>query len=214
MKLDELHMAYLRFRPVRHGYAVSGGNLRIGSKIIHLSRTSRCKNGSPGRYFQYPVIFQVHDVCAIALRIFSRPCNFFAKMVLGNQVYSKMVLQYIYIIERPDFLYKRPLDLVSRHIPVMKNTLCRVCTFHPKLILSVGIFVEPNSHIYNLTEPLGAFLNNNFYDLLITEPVTCNQCVFPVLFKIIIQKICNHGYTALGILCITLDENIFGDNSD
>ena len=129
MELNKLHISHLPFSPINHGDAIAGRNYRIRCIRIYVT----CSTGGHDRNFRknffYRVGNSVKSVNPVTRNIRSAFIYKLPKVMLGNQLNSKIMGKYLNIAIFMDFFEQRTFNLKARNILVVQNAVFRMTTF-------------------------------------------------------------------------------------
>jgi len=211
MKLDEFHILNGALGPVNHGNTIAGRNLWIRGRHIGIPQSARSHNRDLCKKGIYLLLHEIGHISSVTLYILKTPLDLYPEMMLSQYLNCKVMLVNLnvgmipYLDDQSVFYHFTGLVLG------MKDPVLGVSALLGKVVGSILILVEGNTYVNQVLNPLRGFLNNHPDNFLVAYPVTGNQGIPDMLFKIVgLPENCR--YATLGILSIGIIKYRFGNN--
>ena len=111
-------------------------------------------------------------------------------MMLGDNLYSKMIFLDVNIGICTNSSHQCTLNLSTSVIGMVKNSKFRVSAFAMKIKATILHLVEISSPVHKFFDLFGGFFNNLLYGFVIADVVTSDHGVLNVFVEIVNLKIC------------------------
>jgi hypothetical protein len=120
------------------------------------------------------------------------------EVVLGEDIYGKVVLQYVDIAVALYGTNQRALHLGTREVLVVEYAVFGVSALAVERVASLGGFVEACAPLDEVFDALGCAAYHLPYGLLVATPCATDECVVDVL----LEGVGRVGNTADATLCV------------
>ena len=182
---------------MHHRYTVASGDVRVRRCGIYRPRASCSHERDTAQISIDLPCGRVDDICAVALLVRRAVGDAYAKMVLGDDLHSKVILQHIDERIAAYCFHQSALYLGAGVIGVVQDAKLRVTALAVKVVLPLGVLVEVHSPLHKLHNLLRCVSHHLLHSSGIADPVAGDHRVVDVFVKIINQQVCHRGYTAL-----------------
>ena len=119
MKLHEFHVFHPALGPVGHSHAISGGNHRIGGRLVNLSCSAGAAHGHPAQDGVNGIGLFVQGVASVTLDTGGYPYDHAPQMVLCDEIQREVVLQHLNIRVQGGLLHECTLYLPASQVLVV-----------------------------------------------------------------------------------------------
>ena len=147
VELHKLHILDRTFGTIDHGDTVTGSYLRVGRRRIDSTRSTGSHEGDSAEIGVYFLRLGVEDVGAVALDVGCPTRHTYTEVVLRDDLYCKMVLQYLNMGVLPNGFHQSALDLKTGIIGMVQDTELGVTAFAVQVKLSVFFLIEVNAPV-------------------------------------------------------------------
>ena len=191
MELYKLHILNSALGTIYHSLAIAGGNNRICSSLVYSPATSSTHQRNLTKICVHLLGFRIKHVCAIAVDIRSTASYACAKMMLSDNLHSKVVLLNVNVWTSTNSSHKSTLNLGTRVICMVQNTEFRVSSFAMKVKLTIFFTVEVDTPFYKLFNLFRGIAYNLLNGTTVADKVTGNHSILYMLVEIVNYKISN-----------------------
>ena len=126
VELYELHVLHLTLGTIDHGDAVAGGDIGVRGGSIDGTSAAGGHQGYAAQVGVHLARLRVQDVGTVAFDVRCAACDAYAQVVLGDNLYSEVVLQHLDIGILAYGLHQPALYLGSRVIGMVQDAELRV----------------------------------------------------------------------------------------
>ena len=185
MELYELHVGNCSLGTIHHGDAIAGGDDWVGGGDIDSTATTGTHHGHLGQIGIYLLGLRVQNVGTIALDVGGAACHTHAQMVLGDNLYSEVVLFDVDIGIVAYRLHQTALDLCTGIVLVVQNTELGVTALTVQVELPLLGLVEVHTPVNQLFNLGRGHPDHLFYSFGVADIVARNHGVFYVFLEVI-----------------------------
>ena len=189
MELDKLHVFDDTFGAIDHGYTVSGCNLGVGGGGIDGTCSAGCHEGDTTQIGVDLLGLGVEDIRSVTLDIGCTASDTHTKVVLGDDLDGKMVLQHLDLRVGTHGCHQSALDLRTGVIGMMQDTELGVSAFAVEVKRTVVFLIEVNTPLDEFLDTSRCVAYDLFYCCRVTEPVTRHHRIVDMFVEVIDQEI-------------------------
>ena len=214
VELDELHILHNSLGTVYHSDAVACSYEWIGRLAINSLATASSHYGDFGKVGVNHACVFVEHIGAIATDARGVASDNDAHVVLGDNLYGKVVGQHRYVGMCLHCLDERGLNLGTRIVLIMKDAELGMSALLMEVKVAVLLLVEVDSPTYQLLNLCRSALDDLLYCSRVADVVARYHRVFNVLVKVVHREVCDRGDTSLCIIGIGLFQSCLADECD
>ena len=163
VELYELHAFHFAFGSIDHGDTVSGSNLGVRRGGIDRTSSTGSHERDTAEVGVDLLGFGIQDIRSVALDIRCTTGHTNTQMMLRDDLYGKMVLQYLDIGVVTYRFHQSALDLGTGVIGMVQDTELRVTSFAVQVKLSVLFLVEVNAPVDQFLYAFWCIANHLLY---------------------------------------------------
>ena len=189
VELYKLHILNRSLCTIHHSLAVAGSNNRVGSGLVYCAATSGTHQRNLAKVCVHLLGLRVKHVCAIAVDVRSASCYTCSKMMLCDNLHSKVVLLNVDVWASTHGSHQSTLNLGTRIVGVVQNTELRVAALTVQVELAVFLTVEVDTPFHKLFNLFGGIAHNLLNGTTVADKVAGNHSVLYMLVEIVNCKI-------------------------
>ena len=214
VELHKLHVLYGTLGAVDHSLAVAGGNHGVGGGLVDGSAATGTHHGDLAQIGVYLLGVGVEHVGSIAVDIGSASGDARTEVVLGNNLYGKMVFLDIDVGVAAHGFHQSALYLGAGVVGMVQDAELGVASLAVQVELTVVLAVEVDTPVDELLDLLWRHRHYLFYGLGVADVVTGYHGVFDMLLEIVFQQIGYRRYSALGEVSVSFVERCLAYHAD
>ena len=185
VELYELHIGYGSLGTVNHRLTIAGSDDRVGGSLINSTTTTGTHHGNLAQIGIHLLGFRIQNVGSVTVNIRCTASNTGTQVVLGDNLYCKMIFLDIDVRAVAYSLHQTALDFSTRIICMMKNAELAMSALTMKIELAVLLLVEVDTPFHELLDLLRCHGDNLLHCLIIADIVTSNHRILYVLVEVI-----------------------------
>ena len=206
VELYKLHILDQTFGTIDHRDAVACSHIRVSSRGIDSACAACSHEGDAAEVSVDFARLWIEDIRTIALNIRCAASDTNAQMVLGDDLYGKVIFEYIDIGVGTHRFHKSALNLCTRIISVVEDTEFGVSAFTMEVEGAVIFLVEVHTPIDELLDLLWCLAHYLLYGCRVAKPIARHHGVVDMLLEVIDEHIGYTGYTSLCLAGVGLFE--------
>ena len=204
VELHKLHIGNSTLSTIYHRNTITGsynGVRRSHIDSTHTASTYYCALSEVGIYL---LRSRIKDICSVALYVVHVTVYLHAQVVLGDNLYGKVVLLDFYVGVVPDSLHQSALYLGTCVVGVVQDAELGVPSLAVEVEVAVLLAVEVNTPFYEFFDLFRRHSNHLTYCLRVADVIAGNHSVLNVLLKVINKEVCHRCNTTLRKRSISL----------
>ena len=214
MELHEFHVLHRSLCTVNHSLAVACCNYRVCGSLVNGTASTGTHQRNFTQISVHLLRVGIEHVCSITLDVRRAPCYHHSKMMLRDNLHSKVVLLDVDIRIAAHRLHQSALNLSSGVVGMVKDTELRVSSLAVKVERAVFLFVEIHSPLHQFLNLRRGISYHLFHSLAVADIVAGNHCVFDMFLEIIYFEVCHRSNSTLCKIGIGLVERSFADKTN
>ena len=211
MELHELHVLHLPLGAIDHGYAVAGSDVRVRRGGIDGSCASCRHECDLAQIGVHLARIGVEDVGSVALDVGGAAGDADAEVMLRDDLYGKVVLQYLDVGIAAYGFHESALYLGPCVVGMMEDAELGVSAFPVEVELAVLLLVEVDAPADEVANALRSVAHHLFHGCRVADVVARYHRVLDVLLEVIDQQVRHGGDAALSLGRIRLFERSLAD---
>ena len=185
VELYEFHILYRTFGTVNHCLTITRSNTGVCCCLIDGTAATGTHQCYLTEISIYLFCFWVEHISTEAFDVWSASCYLYAEMMLGDDLYCKMIFFDFYGGVFAYGLHQSSLNFRPGIIRMVQYSEFRMSPFAVQVEFSTLFFVEVHAPVHKFTYLCRSVSYHLFHSFSVADEITGNHCVLNMFVEVI-----------------------------